>query len=306
MPKLVVTRGLPASGKTTWALKWLREDPVNRVRVNRDEIRKMGFNNFYSGTDTEPLTIKFRDRLIDEALASGKDVVNDDTNLSAKQLKPLMRIAQTLGAEFEVVDLTNVSREECVSRNWARKLKGERGVPDGVIESMHQRFIQGRQYPLDVPETVHTDGNLYEAYRPDINLPLAVIFDIDGTVAHMNGRSPYDYSKVSTDTPDRAVIETAQLYANAGYQVIFLSGRKFECHNDTLEWLHTHTYIDDLQLLMRKTGDDRRDAVVKYELFDNYVRFNYNVVGVYDDRNQVVDMWRKLGLKTYQVEEGNF
>jgi predicted kinase len=305
MPKLIVTRGLPASGKTTWALKWLREDPVNRVRVNRDEIRKMGFSNFYSGTDTEPLTVKFRDRLIDEALASGKDVVNDDTNLSAKQLKPLMRIAQTLGAEFEVVDLSNVPLEECTSRNWARKLAGERGVPDGVIEGMHRKFVKGRQYPLDVPKTVHTDGCLYEPYTPDINLPLAVIFDIDGTVAHMNGRSPYDYSKVLTDLPDRAVIETAHLYDKAGYQVIFLSGRKYECFNDTMEWLCTYVDIG-FQLLMRPDGDDRRDAIVKYELFDKYLRSEYNVVSVYDDRNQVVDMWRKLGLKTYQVEEGNF
>lgn len=306
MAKLYVTRGLPASGKTTRALEWLSGDPLNRVRINRDDIRAMAYNGFYSSTKTEPLTIAFRDRMIDEALCRGYDVVNDDTNLPQKTVTGLLRIAAATGSEFEVIDMTDVDPVTCAARNEERIAKGERGVPGAVIWDMHRRYLKGKQLPLPVPELADLSGALYEPYSPNISLPLAVIFDIDGTVAQMNGRSPYDYTKVSTDHPDLRVIETAQLYANAGYQVIFLSGRKAECYQDTYEWLLRHTYIDDLKLFMRIDGDDRRDAIVKYELFDKHVRLYYNVVGVYDDRNQVVEMWRKLGLKCYQVQEGNF
>ena len=59
-------------------------------------------------------------------------------------------------------------------------------------------------------------------------------------------------------------------------------------------------------LHMRRAGDARKDSVVKRELFDAHVRDRYNVRRVYDDRNQVVDMWRSLGLACLAVAEGNF
>lgn len=41
MSKLIITRGLPASGKSTWAKQWVLEDPEHRVRINQDDIRLM-------------------------------------------------------------------------------------------------------------------------------------------------------------------------------------------------------------------------------------------------------------------------
>lgn len=51
---------------------------------------------------------------------------------------------------------------------------------------------------------------------------------------------------------------------------------------------------------------NRKDVVIKRELFDRYIRDNYQVLFVLDDRNQVVDMWRELGLKCLQVAPGDF
>ena len=57
---------------------------------------------------------------------------------------------------------------------------------------------------------------------------------------------------------------------------------------------------------MRKGGDKRIDSIVKKELYRKYIEPFYRVKLVLDDRNQVVDMWRDLGLPCWQVAPGNF
>jgi hypothetical protein len=57
---------------------------------------------------------------------------------------------------------------------------------------------------------------------------------------------------------------------------------------------------------MREYGDQRKDSIVKAEIFDQEIRGRYHVVAVFDDRDQVVRMWRSLGLTVFQVAEGNF
>ena len=57
---------------------------------------------------------------------------------------------------------------------------------------------------------------------------------------------------------------------------------------------------------MRKNGDSRRDSIVKEEIFWNDIEPKYNVLAVFDDRDQVVKMWRELGIKCFQCEYGNF
>ena len=309
MTRLIICRGLPASGKTTVAKQWVSEDPTNRLRVNRDDIRAMMHGGVYIKGETEQRVIKARDAIIDEALFSGVDVISDDTNLYAKPLKDLRRIALRCVADVEFIDLTHVSLETCLERNTERQANGERGVPDAVIHDMYTRYVKGKGYPLPVPALKDKDkvANMVP-YTPDNELKPAVIFDIDGTVAHMNGRSPYDYTQVHTDTPDPTVVSIVWMYTGLGFHIIFLSGRKYECFDATQNWLYGNVALEqgDFTLLMRKDGDNRADQIVKYELFDQYVRPYYDVHAVYDDRNRVVEMWRKLGLKCLQVAPGDF
>jgi predicted kinase len=300
MAKLVIMRGLPASGKTTLAKEWVREDPDNRVRVNRDDLRAMAGVPY--STANEQRIIRQRDLLIDEFLCRGNDVINDDTNLPQRTVRDLAKIAKRTGAEFEVIDLTHVDLDECLKRNAGRG----HTVPDTVIQTMWMKYINGKKLPLPVPDLEDVPEAVYSVYVPDKTLRSAYIFDIDGTVAHMNGRSPYDYTRVSEDLPDEETLHKAEMLRREGHYIIFLSGRKDTCFHDTYMWLRDNLSFDGFGLIMRDADDNRRDSIVKYELFGKLVRDNYYVRAVFDDRQQVVDMWRKIGLKVYQCEPGDF
>jgi hypothetical protein len=73
----------------------------------------------------------------------------------------------------------------------------------------------------------------------------------------------------------------------------------------TEDWLKFYD-IDYNQLIMRRTGDTRKDSIIKEEIFWEQIEPHYNVIAVFDDRDQVVKMWRSLGLKCLQVDYGNF
>ena len=87
---------------------------------------------------------------------------------------------------------------------------------------------------------------------------------------------------------------------------VFCSGRDDGARDATVAWLDEHVGVRYADLLMRRAGDMRADSVVKLELFDENIRNEYNVLGVFDDRQSVVDMWRSLGLTCFQVAPGDF
>ena len=307
--KLIVTRGLPASGKTTKAREWVLADPIGRVRVNRDDLRQMVTDSHFVGgkEGTEKIIRKMRDKLISTALLAGKNVIVDDTGLESKTMRELHVLAWTHGAEFLVWDLCHVPMEQCIRRDIARILRNERGVGENVIRSMAQRAKlppEGGVAPVWTPDTT---VSRIERYEPNLSKPHAVIVDIDGTVALHTARSPYDYTRVLTDSPNLPVIRVLQALRLSSFapQVIFLSGRPDSCREDTEKWLDEHVGFWD-HLFMRPAGDARNDAVIKYELFHGFVAPRFNVLSVFDDRDRVVRLWRALGLSVFQVNDGDF
>ena len=84
MSKLIICRGLPASGKSTWAKQWVLEDPEHRVRINQDDIRLM--LGKYWVPKREPLVQHIQEEALIEALLKGYDIVIDNTNLNKKVL----------------------------------------------------------------------------------------------------------------------------------------------------------------------------------------------------------------------------
>ncbi len=145
-----------------------------------------------------------------------------------------------------------------------------------------------------------------EMYVPDITKPAAVMVDIDGTIAKMSGRTPFEWSRVGEDSPVENVLSVIEALSRSGFKIIFVSGRDASCALQTGMWIDTHYFGSYENIFMREAGDNRKDNIVKLELFDKYIRNNYNVISVFDDRDQVVRMWRSIGLTCMQVEYGNF
>lgn len=139
-------------------------------------------------------------------------------------------------------------------------------------------------------------------------LPVAIICDLDGTLALMNNRGPFEWSKVGEDdinTTINALLHRYKHDEEVPLDIILVSGRDGVCRKETEEWLDVHCVDYDL-LFMRPEGDKRKDLIVKREIFENEIKNKYNIEFVLDDRNQVVEMWRSLGLTVFQVAEGDF
>jgi predicted kinase len=315
VPKLIITRGLPASGKSTKARAWVAEDPQRRARINRDDLRAMAHESvFVPQSDTDPGTERAiqaaRDAAITALLKRGIDVVSDDTNLPTRTARDLRKLAVLAGADFEVWDLADVPIEECLRRNALRT--GTAHVPEGRIRDMYDRHVrQHFPQPLPLPDEP-TEDLPDDVYVPPPDAPEVVLVDIDGTLADMGKglpgrRGPYDWARVGEDEPITPVVELVRSLRRCGYQIAFMSGRDESCRVETVKWLYDHRVgrIGEA-LYMRPAGDMRKDSIVKRELFDTYIAGIYAVKWVIDDRAQVVKMWRAMGLTVLAVADGDF
>ena len=318
MQKMIIMRGVPGSGKSTRAREYV--DREDYVRVNKDDLRQMLNNGLWSRAN-EKFIHDTSMKLVTMALMAKKNVVVDNTHVTAAQVKPLHKLAEQIGG-IEVHEVwVRTSIEECLRRNALRE-KSER-VPDDVIHRMARDAGIAKSGYVNCHDTVKVYP-AYQSYEPleqDQNLPKAIICDLDGTLAHIGARSPYDASRCDeVDLPNHAVIECVLVMANAGYRIIFMSGREDKDRAATMRFIskhvtelkypfaHTEPFFDviDYELYMRSTGDQRKDSIVKRELFDTHVRGKYNVVFCLDDRNSIVQLWRSMGLSCFQVNYGDF
>ncbi|MHC6175433.1 phosphatase domain-containing protein [Glutamicibacter sp. X7] len=306
MAKLTITRGLPGSGKTTYAKAWVADDPEQRVRINRDALRMM--LHFRQGKVphlTEQAITKAAQDLARTYLRAGLDVIVDDTNLRQRHAREWATLAKISGADFAVEDFTGVPLETCLWQNKNRDMALH--VPEDVIRDMHQKFIAGG--PLEFPSADAPAVEQWEPWEPTKGLEDVYLVDIDGTIALCGDRDIYDGSKVHLDTVNEDVAYVVKFLALAGNRIVFMTGRSREFETETVQWLADNEFIGRFmktELHMRPAGDKRKDSVVKHELFNEHIRGKYNVAGVFDDRNQVVEMWRAIGLTVFQVADGNF
>ena len=148
-----------------------------------------------------------------------------------------------------------------------------------------------------------------------------IVCDLDGTLCDIEHRTHWVqvpsgvrknwdafFSEVPNDTVNEPVLEVLDTFRYDQYrrEIVFCSGRPERCRSDTVEWLKKHDFLDGYyELYMRKDGDFRRDDIVKEEILNEHID-KERVQFVLDDRNQVVDMWRRNGLTCFQVAEGNF
>ncbi len=275
------TIGLPASGKSTWAIRKMDKSPNLIKRVNTDDLRAMLDNSYFSKTN-EKFVLNIQDMIIKAALEDGKRVIIDNIHLDPQHEIRIRELIQDL-AKLEIIDFRHVPLQTCIDRDLNRL----NSVGEKVIRNLYNQFIAPPRSPKPI-------------YNPD--LPDVVLCDLDGTIALIGDRSPYDAAKCELDLvnePVRLILETA------GKAIVFVSGREDKYKPQTLAWLAKHNIAFD-GLYMRQSGDSRKDSIVKKEIYDEFILDKYNVAFVLDDRDQVVRVWRDLGLTCLQVDYGDF
>lgn len=283
MAKVVLLRGLPASGKTTKSQEYLAYG--NFVRLNRDDLRDSLFKGLDWSGKREKIVMRVQEAMAHEALDAGYSLVIDDTNLTEFHKKRWSSVAEFWKSSF-VVDEVKTDYEECIKRDRLRHIKR---VGDHVITQM---ALENDMLPFR-----------------DI-----IICDIDGTIADLTHRLHYVtgetkdwdkfFSEVIFDTVRGDIWEQVRLDAEKhDAEVIFVSGRSDSTRSDTEAWLKSEIGVKDFKLLMRQSWDRREDTVVKQEIYDKYLS-RMRVVRVYDDRPSVIRMWRSIGLEVVDVGKG--
>ena len=303
MSKLLILVGAPGSGKSTFARYFLRTED-NWIRVNRDDFRLMQFGDSLMIPFYEERISKMVEASVLTLLKSDTNVIIDATNTSLRTIQDMIHTyTEYADIRLKVFDLP---LDELVKRCDKRYEETGKFISKSVVE----RNVANLKHTLEkfdfapIPRKVQVATTSYATQ--DKNLPKAVICDLDGTLSLLNGRDPYNAATCDNDLLNEPVAAALKMAKQRGYQVILLSGREDKFREPTVRFLDKHQIDYDL-LLMRTSNDFRKDNIIKRELFESEIQGKYFVEFLLDDRNQVVDMWRKdLHLPCFQVNYGDF
>lgn len=274
--KLTLTRGLPASGKSTWAKEQLNKGGET-IRVNRDDLRQMLFNSHCLDKREDTIT-EIQRSIVSDSLALGKSVILDDTNLNDKTFRYWEDFASLHGLLFVVKDFTGVPLEVCVARDELRSGFSYVGRP--TIEKMALKYGL-----ID-----------WDKFEKGIK-----IFDMDGTLADVEHRRKFAngpakdwdrfFAEAVKDTVREGVAREAREAANAGYGVVVVSARPARCYRDTAAWLDKAN-IKFNHIFMRPDNNKTDDVLIKSDIL-KYLPLE-KIREVYDDRPKVLrEVWLK-------------
>lgn len=284
-PVLALTVGASASGKTTFVEQQMSKvsTRLQTVNLNRDDVRfdlfcdgERDWDKYKFNTANEARVTEVIDEAAAEAFQDRINIIVSDTNLNPAIREKWKNLAKLYDYEYIEIPV------EC---EWTELVKRNNNRKGGIdLKILREQYMRMNEYL----------GR--KTYTPDESKPKAFIVDVDGTVADMEGiRKPYDWDKVHLDRPRESVIAMVTGLVNSGYKIIFLSGRDGVCFHKTRDWLKE--YFGHFEtLLMRKEDDQRKDYIIKEELFWK-IADEYNIVGAIDDRHQVLRLWEELGIK---------
>jgi predicted kinase len=276
MNKIYLSKGLPASGKTTWANEQVSKSEGKIININKDDLRSMLHAN-KSSKYREAFVIEAQTALTKLAFSMGHDVIWSDTNLNPIHEER----ANTLSDCVEIVDFTHVSLQDCISRDKNRI----NSVGEKAIRDQYNKWLR------KAPEILVQDET-----KPEV-----AVFDIDGSLTlGPNNRSPYEWHKVGQDKVNSMVRHLVLTQRTSGRDILIVSGRDSVCRSETIQWLEDNDIPYD-KLFMRVTGDSRADDIIKEEIIDQDILPNYNIKMWVDDRLKVCRMIHRKGLPLLRV-----
>jgi len=293
-PTLIISRGLPASGKSLYAKQTVENDE-NTIRVNKDSIRGMvGFigngrrNKKQWGLEKYIQEIEIQSAKI--FLQAGYDVIVDDTNLDDKHVEMWKNVASSEKAAWKVESFLHVPVEECIRRDAVRTDP----VGAGIIYGMA------------------VQANLIESANEKVSLTTPyIVCDLDGTLFDIDHRLHYIsdgnadwesfFAAMMDDTPREHVVSLIKdTYADL--PCVIVTGRPEPYRTMCVDQL-TYWEIPYHSLLMRKPGDRRPDNIVKQEILNDFL--NKDLIQMWiDDRPIVIRQVQANNIPVCNVGDG--
>jgi predicted kinase len=317
--KIILTRGLPASGKSTWAKKWVAEAENYRVRINFDDIRNMmgPYNHdFWSHKGKKKILMDMFRSFVNNAMLYSFDIVIDNMNLSDTAVNQVKELVNTFNRncedthyDIEFKDFLDISVDECIERDSLRiNPIGEKAIKQ--IYRTHKDKIALLNNKKKYNQLKQYEDSI------DINKPNCIIIDMDGTLCfNLSGRSYYgkdSYKEMNNDMLYDGVARLVSNFlesSNDNDKVFVVSGRD----GDSYTYAATRNYIinnvikdqyveliDRFDFLLRPTGNYETTVSLKKSLIKKYIMDFYNILYVIDDDKKCVDMYRELGLTVLQ------
>jgi len=215
--KIKILIGIPASGKSTWAINFIQKNP-NYIRVNRDNFRLMLKNQQFCEPKIENLITTLTNQTIHQALNKNLNVIIDNTNLKISTIQNFIdEFKYMADIEYQIFD---ISLEKALERNNTRQLP----VNSDVIKNMFKDYkILIDSFDFQPVKKILNRPNITP--KRDPNLQDCVIFDVDGTLSFIKNRNPYDWSKVYKDDINLVVAEHIDFHHSKNRKIIILTGR---------------------------------------------------------------------------------
>lgn len=293
--EITILVGPCGSGKSTWALQHLNLD---NIYVNRDTQGKEGHLNIFK-----------------LALEQGRSIIIDRMNFNKEQRNRYLLPAKELGYKTKIV-VFHVPYDICLDRCENRKdhpnIK-DVGTASEVLHFFFKKYERVEDNEADEVIRLGWDGEK----------KTGLIIDLDGTLCNIDNRLHFVKDKdvdsettikkdwknffknIPNDVPNKWCQSIIWQYNKSSSDIILCSGRPDDYKRITEDWLEKW-HIDWTKLFMRQRGDYRRDDIIKEVILDFEILPRYNILFAIDDRQSIVDLWRRRGIVALQCQPGDF